>query len=525
MSLDNIVSVSITTLTSSPTRAGFGQPLLMAYIPTTVLPNRVREYSSLTGMLEDGFLVTDAAYLMAQALKAQSTSVPSWKVGRKALPSQQSVDLTPTVTTAGEITQIEVEAQEKSYTVQSGDAVADVCDGLVAALNAIPGVLATDNTTHVTVTPAYYMTATVTVDVANNSEWYEITLGGTAYRITSDGTATVTEIRDALLAAIPASVATVVTNGADALDITAATHAGLGMSVDSETPASISIVLGTSANRLLSIGNASRGLTVKVQTPDPGVATDFANILLEDTDFYGVGLDSEGEAEIKALAAAVEAQTKIAGFSTIDTETGDSVVTDDVMSELASAGYDRTYIIKSEVSGEYAGIRWMGVMFPKDAGKATWAMKRLGGVTVSSPSASERATVLSKKGNVYVQEAGLSVTLFGKLASGEFIDLRRGVDWFKARLQERIFADLAKLDKLPYEDAADLFYAHISAQFSEAAGFVAPNTPEQPWVIVTPTASEVSVADKANRLYPGIEASAYLQGAVHTAQVKITLSL
>ena len=51
MSLDDIVDVSVTANTASPSRAGFGVPCLLAYVPTSVFPERARVYTSLTGMM------------------------------------------------------------------------------------------------------------------------------------------------------------------------------------------------------------------------------------------------------------------------------------------------------------------------------------------------------------------------------------------------------------------------------------------------------------------------------------------
>lgn len=529
--LDSVVSVSITANTANPTRAGFGTPGLIAYFPTSVFPERVRAYTSLTGMVSDGFAVSDPAYLMASALKNQNPSVSGWKVCRKALPSSQSIRITPTVTTAGEVLSITVNGTEVSYTILAGASVATICTALAALFAAIPGVTASDDTTHVTLTPKNVVSCEVTVSGVDDSQTYTVTIDGTAYTYTSDSTATNTEIRDGLEALIDAGEGSNVTttdDGADAMDIVFASHVGGDVRVSTGGgTAALTLSDEVSAYRLLTIADAGTGLTVKDLTADPGIATDFAAILLEDADFYGVALDSQSEAEINALAAQVESQRMIFVTGNIDTENGTAGTTTDVMSDLAGNSYDRTAVIQASSNSQYAGCRWMGKILPKDPGSATWSFKTLAGLGVSTLTAAQVSAIDGKSGNHYTSLGGLNVTRYGVAASGEFLDIIRGIDWFQTRLQERIYALMANLDKIPYSQAGALVYAEIFAQLTEAQanGLVAPNVEDTPWVITIPSVADISTADKASRTFPDVEFSAYLEGAVHKVEITGTLSV
>lgn len=531
MSLDTIVNVSITANTASPSRAGFGTPMLMSYFPTSVFPDRVRSYTSLAGMVSDGFLVTDPAYLMATALKAQNPSVTTWKVGRRALPSTHTIRVTPTVTTEGEVLSLTVNGTTVSYTIPAAASVASICTAMTALFAAITGVTASDDTTHITLTHKNVASATLTVDGVANAKWYQVTIDGTAFRFTSDATATATEIRDGLQALIIAggySASEVVDNGADALDFSFASHAGADLRETTEGGgATMALSSEVTAYRLLSVGAASTGLTIKDLTADPGVATDWAAIIAEDPDFYGVGLDSESENEIAALAALVETQRMIFVASSIDTEVTDSGTTTDIGSDLQDAAYDRTALLQANYNSQYAGCRWMGKMLPKDAGSATWAYKTLAGLTVNTFTAAQVTALDAKSVNHYTSLGGVNVSRYGYAASGEFIDITRGVDWFQARLQERIYGLLVNNDKITYDQAEDLFRAEILAQLEEAAkrGLVAPDTDDTPWVVTIPEPADISAANKALRTYPDIEFSATLAGAVHKTTITGTLSL
>jgi hypothetical protein len=526
MSLDDLVSVSITANTTSPSRTSFGTPGLLAYVPTSVFPERSREYNSLTGMISDGFLVSDPAYLMATALKAQNPSVKKWKVLRKALPSEQTIRVTPTITTEGEVLSLTVNGTEVTYTIPSGATINSIATALQALFAAIVGVTAVDNTGSVQLTPKNVASATLTVDT-NGAGTYTVTIDGTDYAFTATAE-TKTEIRDALQALILVDYAAAecVDNSTDALDFAFASHAGADLR-ETATGGTMSLSAEVSAYRLLSVGGASLGLTVKDQTPDPGIATDWAAIVAYDNDFYGVGLDNPSEAEVLALAAQVETTKKIFCFGTIDTENMDAGTTTDVFSDLEAAAYVRTIGIQALYNSQYVGMRWLGQMLPYDPGSATWAFKTLRGATVTTLSAAQESALDGKTANHYTTIKGVAVTLKGYSSSGEFVDITTGVDWFSARLQERIYGLLVQNAKISYADAGPLFRSEIFAQLKEAEqkGLVAADTEDTPWVITIPEVADISTADKALRNFPDVEFSAYLAGAVHTVAITGTLSL
>lgn len=92
MGIADVLNVAITVSGSGPTQEGFGEPLILAY--HTYYTDRVREYSSPSDMLTDGFVSSDLAYLAAVAICNQTPRPPRFKVGRRALPNAQVLHLT-----------------------------------------------------------------------------------------------------------------------------------------------------------------------------------------------------------------------------------------------------------------------------------------------------------------------------------------------------------------------------------------------------------------------------------------------
>ncbi|HVJ89404.1 MAG TPA: DUF3383 family protein, partial [Labilithrix sp.] len=150
--IDQIINLVITLDTRAPSQAGFGTPLILCYHEAWA--DRVREYSSPDEMLDDGFTTDDQAYKDAQIIVSQSPHPSTFKVGRRDTPLTQKIDITPTVTKAGFVYTGSIAGQTWTVTVQAEDLVADICDDIVTAVNALSNdvVTATDGTSKVTLT-------------------------------------------------------------------------------------------------------------------------------------------------------------------------------------------------------------------------------------------------------------------------------------------------------------------------------------------------------------------------------------
>jgi hypothetical protein len=199
----------------------------------------------------------------------------------------------------------------------------------------------------------------------------------------------------------------------------------------------------------------------------------------------------------------------------------------DVMSDLQSFAYARTAIIYSQVRLlNWSGAAWAGNRLPADPGSATWAFKTLAGVQVDGNlTGGQTAVIESKGGNVYRRIAGVNITTFGIMASGEFIDITRFIDWLDQRIKERIFGVLINAPKVPYTDTGvDLMRNEVLAQLNQGiavGGLAADPKP----VVTAPRVADIDTADKANRILPDVFFQANLAGAIHKLVISGVLSL
>ena len=281
------------------------------------------------------------------------------------------------------------------------------------------------------------------------------------------------------------------------------------------------------AGSLFAYNELNADLELTDVTADPGIATDLAAIQLYDSDWYALCIDSNSEAEIKAAQAYLETLEKIGAYNTADAGARQSVITNDILSDLKALAYVRCVAIYSGDFDGYAGAAWLGRMLPQNPGRATWAYKTLTGVAVDTLNINETAAIKAKNGNYYVATAGLNLTEDGRTPDGIFIDITTGRDWLTARLRERVVSLLANALKIPYtDDGVAMMYLQVDAQLKEgqspAYGYLAT---DPAYVITVPKVADVSASDRANRLLPDVNFSATLQGAIHKVEITGVVSV
>jgi len=344
------------------------------------------------------------------------------------------------------------------------------------------------------------------------------TVGGTGYVhtvtvISPDGTSTVcsyTEQASDTVALICAGLQTVI----NAITDLTCTDDTTNLSCDADN-----------SGELFFYNSLSASLQLQDMTADPGLAADIALIRAEDDDWYGFCLDSNSEAEIEGAQAVIETLDKIAAYNTADYGVKDSGTSDDVASDMQTSAYDRCVMLYSADHDGYGGAAWLGKMLPTTPGSSTWSYKSLASVAADTLNATEENTIEGKDCNHYTTIKGLNMIFDGRTPGGTFIDIIRGRDWLKARLEERIVQLMADNAKIPFTDkGVDLVRCQVLAQLREGQsnGYIA-NDPDV--VVTAPLVASVSTTNKANRTLPDVQFSATLQGAIHKVEISGVVSV
>ncbi|NIQ97426.1 MAG: DUF3383 domain-containing protein [Desulfuromonadales bacterium] len=348
----------------------------------------------------------------------------------------------------------------------------------------------------------------VIVKTAANSTKYTVTINGEAAEFTSDATATKAEISAGLKAAIDllGEPVTVVDDLTDTLTITADV-AGVYFTIEVTDPID------------------GRHLWIEDTTTDPGIVADITAIQAADPDWYGLIIDSNGPAEVAALAVYIETQQKIFGATVADTEILDVGVTNDIASTLDAANYVRTFPMYRDSEHSMGAAAWMGRMLPFDPGSATWSYKTLVGQTADPLTDTEVGVLDDKTCNYYVEISGRSVTQTGITPGSEWIDVTRGLDWLRQRIAEDVFVTIAAADKIPYTDpGATILEAAVQSRLRDAVvnGVLAAD-PEPTTTV--PKVADQSVTDRQNRYFPDLQFSGTLAGAIHTVEIEGSISV
>jgi hypothetical protein len=278
-------------------------------------------------------------------------------------------------------------------------------------------------------------------------------------------------------------------------------------------------------------------LRITETTADAGIATDLAAIHNADSDWFGLLLDSNSEAQVNATASWIESKRKMYFYPTADYGCKDAAVTTDVMSDIKAADYFNTAGFWHQDVGSMIAAGFQGAHLLTLPGTATLAFKSAKGVTPSDTAANgtqyitdaEDANVQAKSGNTYRTIAGNGTLWEGKCGGQDYVDAVRFIHFMYARITESVIFTFQNNPRIPYSDAGiEIMKSAILnpllswtkkpyEALSTAAG-------EAPFV-QAPKASEVAEADRINRLLPDVTFSARYLGAIHKMVVTGTVSL
>jgi hypothetical protein len=140
MPLSDIVTVAISTTGPAPTQQGFGIPLILGAVAGWgASVDKIRFYSSLTGMTSDGIATTDPEYLAATAIFGQNPAPPIIAIGKRFNKPTQQFKVKVLQAVNGKKYSVFVNGVEKSFTAGGGDTTTTIATGLAAAIGTPTG--------------------------------------------------------------------------------------------------------------------------------------------------------------------------------------------------------------------------------------------------------------------------------------------------------------------------------------------------------------------------------------------------
>lgn len=287
------------------------------------------------------------------------------------------------------------------------------------------------------------------------------------------------------------------------------------------------------------------------QSPNPGTlkigrvdaAEDWDDaltaIIAVDNTWYGLGMTDRTSSDVQDVAAWVEAQGTAKNYKLFVTASDDpnilsSGATSDIAYIFSAAEYDRTITLyHGSAATSYPEVAWLAEMLSYDPGEATWKFKTLDNFDADILTSAQRTAALAKYANLYETYGDVDITHEGQVASSEFADVIRGVDWLESTMASAIYAILATSPKVPYTNAGiAAVEAEVRASLDSAlAAGVLRASPDDyegmPYRVTTKKLTAISVADRSNRLLPSdaIVFEAKVAGAIHKVEVSGTVAV
>lgn len=238
---------------------------------------------------------------------------------------------------------------------------------------------------------------------------------------------------------------------------------------------------------------------------------------------YVVGVDSVGYSNIAMWA---EANKKLFGYTADVGSVIGNPVSEDYYYAFGVATKDST-------ANKHIALAMMAKAFSYQSGSETWAYKTLSGMTADNYTTAEIASLQEERLNYYLECAGKDITLDGKTASGEWIDVVRFRDYLLNDMQTRIYSLFTKNAKVPYNDAGIALIQNqmiAALKNGQSVGGISDTEfdsdgEEIPgYTTSVPLSADVSDGNKATRILSGCSFTARLSNAIHLVEISGTLS-
>jgi hypothetical protein len=258
-----------------------------------------------------------------------------------------------------------------------------------------------------------------------------------------------------------------------------------------------------------------------------------AAIKKENNGFYAVTTSARTMIEQQEIALWVEANQKLYCI-----ESGDDTIVEEETGDIAAwaklNNLDRSFVFyhpdcapgqngKISVDDPMPGVACFGSVLTFQPGSATWMFKDFKAVPTYELETGAFNTATAKNVMLYCLVADVPTTFWGKVGSGEYIDIIHGCDWLKARIQNKVFTDLKKNKKVPFNDRG---IAIISGALRSALqeGIDVAELLET-YDIKTPSREDVPEDERGKRNLPGVSFEAPVQGAIHTTKIRGNVTL
>ena len=364
---------------------------------------------------------------------------------------------------------------------------------------------------------------TVTITTAEVGDW-PLIIDGVTYTYTADGTDDEISIAQGLMDLVSADDASLTANG-NAVSVPGGTLVAANFTVTAWVPGEPFVNGG-----LVPPGAGAATFTNTTANTAAESITDALNaVVAENDDWYGLNIESRQDADILLANTWVASELRVLVTQSSDADIL-TTVGGDIGSQLGATSNTRTQLMyhfkpKQFADGAMLG-RALAAKLDEANGQITWYAKQLQVIFTNPLNKTQLTNLETNNADTYVFTKGRGVTWTGKSVEGEFMDVQTTIDWTQSRIGERIFAIIATTPtKVGFDDSG------IASVKAEALGLLREGVtnahflgddPAFPRVTV-PRSTDVSTADRNNRILRNVLGEAILQGAIHQVIVQVNI--
>ncbi len=275
--------------------------------------------------------------------------------------------------------------------------------------------------------------------------------------------------------------------------------------------------------------------SLKIGRIDAGEDHDDAltEIVKQDDDWYGLLDTLRTQADVEDVVAWVETRKKLFFTASADPNIL-TVGVADIAGVTHAAARDRTAVFYQELAATmFPDAEVAAIFYSYAPGEATLKFKETANTAPSTAiTLAERGFAIAKGANLYETYGDRDMWHEGTVASGEFADTIRNIDWLEATMTDLIFELLADAPKIPYTNAG---IAQVEAQVRAAldlavdAGVLRADPDSydgKPYNVETLDVNDIDPVDRAARTLPddAVTFDGKVAGAIHHVEVSGTVT-
>jgi hypothetical protein len=247
-------------------------------------------------------------------------------------------------------------------------------------------------------------------------------------------------------------------------------------------------------------------------------------------EWFCVAIESRNPADALTMAPAVSALPGLRQFWFVSSDVNTLNPADEtnIAYQLRELNFDQARVVFHRQGATiFPDMAMLGRVLPipesrtSGPGTAAWHDQPIVGITGESFTSTERSALESFNAEFFINVAGATRAMGGKMAGGEWGDVMHFVAWLETRLAEDVYELMARAanrrEKIPYSDAG---IARVESTVRNRLDIgVSIGGILDDFTVTVPRREDTQFGDRANRVLKDVNFEANLAGAIKFVEI------